>query len=622
MALSSCASSDYRSRDWSAYEGPGAAHFQAEEIVFPHVDDPLERVNRVTSLFNYWLLDWVVSPTTRVYRFFLPELVRTRLERASENLLFPVRFANNLLQGKLEETGVETSRFAVNSTVGLLGLFDPAAEWGLHPYPEDFGQTFAKWGWRDSTYLVLPVLGPSTVRDAFGLVPDTLVDPATYFFPATYVREFNALSNAVEDNLRLIRSTYDAYEAVRTLSILQREVDVDDFEWHASESGPAQTLGAIFLVPEDEDFGGEAEVRRIRLAATGKELPYSLWLQPEPAPLMYVLPGFGGHRLGASVLALAEIGYRSGHSVVALSSPTNWEFMRSGASVTVPGFGPVDAYDAHVALTEIDRELAALHPGRMGKRRLMGLSIGAYEALLIAAGADRPLEGERQDELLEFDQFIALDPPVDLEHALQQLDRFYNAPLAFPADERAARVEEIFAKVLYLSHGDLEPGIPLPFTDLEARFLIGLAFRLDLQFLLLQSQELEDSGVLLTKRSRLHMAPAFREAAEYSYSEYFYAFVLPYVAARESDVAVTEEGARTLFERTSLRGSERGLAGDDRIRIFANANDFLLRAEDVEWLETTIGDRLTLFSEGGHLGNLYLEYVQQVIGETLEEEAP
>jgi ABC-type transporter lipoprotein component MlaA len=618
VALASgCASTEHESRDWSTYDGPGAAYFQAEEIVFPHVDDPLERPNRLSALVNYWGLRYVVAPTGAVYRFVRPESVREHAENAGLNLQYPTRVLNNVLQGKVREAGVETARFAINTTVGVLGLFDPAQRWGLPPYPEDFGQTLAKWGWKDSTYLVVPLLGPRTVRDTLGEVPDWITDIASHLFPVAYVRRYNELANDVEGALRVIESAYDAYEPARTLAVLQREIDVDDLAWRKDQSGPTQTLSAIFLAPEETDFPERAHTGRVRLG--GRELPYELWLQPGSAPLLYVLPGFGGHRLGSAGQALAEIGYRNGHSVVVISSPTNWEFMRHAASVSVPGYGPVDAYDAHVALTAIDRELEALHPGRLRERRLVGLSMGAYEALVIAAGAARPFVGEPRTDLLDFELFLALDPPVSLEHALRQLDRFYNAPLAIPPEERAHRIEEVFAKVMHLANGDLDPGADLPFTEIEARFLIGLAFRLDLQFLILQSQDLEDSGVLLTPRTRLHMAPAFREAAEFSYMEFFYAFVLPYVAARADDVEVSEEGARTLFERTDLHALEDGLRDAERVRVFANANDFLLREEDIAWLRETLGERLTLFAEGGHLGNLYRDYLKAQIGATLEE---
>lgn len=615
LSTASCASPAHRSRDWSSYGGPGAHHFRAEELPFPQADDPIEPVNRVSAIASHAVLRWVLSPAAAAYRFLLPAAVRTRLAKAGDNLLFPGRLINNLLQGKLREGGVETARFAVNTTVGVLGLHDPAQAWGLHPYPEDFGQTFAAWGWKRSTYLYLPLLGPGSVRDGLGKIPDTLADPATYYFPAPQARGFNKLSTRIENDLRLIETHYDAYEPARTLHALQRQLEVTDFSWTQDASAPTQTLSAIFLAPEDETFPGQGSTELVPLRPGGSPFPFSLWLQPRPAPLTYIVPGFGGHRMGNGPIALAEIAFRHGFSVVTVSNPTNWEFMRHGASVTVPGYAPVDARDLHVALTAIDRQLEHRLPGRFLSRRLSGISMGAFQILLIAA-AERQAKAEG---LLAFDRYVALNPPVNLEHALGQLDRCYNAPLSFPPNERAARIEGIFAKVLYLSHGDLEPDRMLPFTRVESEFLLGLSFRFDLQCLLLQSQQLHDQGVLRTKRTPLRMAPAFREASEYSFMEYVYAFLLPYYAAREPAFALDEAGARRFIDRCDLRAVVEELKANPRIRLFANENDFLLRPEDITWLRETLGDRVTLFPAGGHLGNLHREAIQRVIAETSGE---
>lgn len=617
LACAACASIRTERRDWSSYAGPGAQHFRAEEVPFPHVEDPLEPLNRASAGASDAALRYGVRPVASLWRALAPRVAREALGRAFENLLFPGRLANNLLQGKLAASGVETARFALNSTVGLAGLLDPAAELGLEPQPEDFGQTFATWGWRSSTYLFIPLLGPSTVRDGLGELPDAALDPATYFFPAAQARGLNSLTGHLEADLRRIDVQWDAYEPARTLYTLQRELDVADVRLAGDDSAATQSLSAVFLAPEDPEFAGLATLRSERIAATGRELPYGLWLQPGRAPLFYVVPGFGGHRLSDAALAVAEIAWRTGHSVAVVSNPTNWEFMERAASVPVPGFGPVDARDLHAALTAIDRGLERRFPGRFAYRRLGGLSMGAYYALLLAAGE----EEARSEGLLPFDLYVALDPPVSLEHGLGALDRFYNAPLAFPAEERAQRIDDIFAKVLVLARGTLEPNEALPFTRLESEFLIGLSFRLDLQYLLLASQERQDLGVLRTKRSPWCMAPAFREASEYSYLEYVYAFLLPFYAAREPDIEVDEAGARRLFERADLRSVARGLAANDRVRTFANENDFLLREEDVAWLRETLDERLVLFPAGGHLGNLHRDAIRDVIERTVQEAA-
>jgi hypothetical protein len=489
----------------------------------------------------------------------------------------------------------------------------------LHPHPEDLGQTFAKWGWKNSAYLYLPILGPSTVRDSLGMVPDAYADIAHSDWRFFLGREFNRRSDVVEPALRLIEANYDAYEPARTLYTLNREVTVDDYSWRGDESGATQTLDSIFLEPQDQDFPARGRTDHVRLSKH-RELPYTLWLQPAPAPLVYLVPGMGGHRLGDSSLGLAEIIYAEGSSVVTVSNPTNWEFIAQGSTVDLPGYAPADARDLHRAITAIDRKLAEAWPDRFRSRRLAGISMGAFQALYIAADETR----SKREGLLLFDVYLALNPPVNLEHAMLQLDRFYNAPMVFPAEERARHIEEILGKVLYLSHGDLQPEMDLPFTRLESEFLIGLAFRLDLQYTILQTQDRHDSGVLQTPRSLLRRAPAFREASEYSFLEYMYAFVLPYYAKHDPRISFDDAGARQMFDDCDLRSIATSLAANPRVRLFANENDFLLRPADLAWLREYLGDRAHLFPAGGHLGNLHRkaiqELIQGVVADCAEEE--
>ncbi len=602
--------------DWSRYSGPGAQYFQQEELPFPHVEDPLEPANRVSASVNYLGMRYLFAPLAAVYRLVLPAPVRKHIALAGTNFQYPGRAINCVLQAKWKAAYEETERFAINTTVGIFGLFDPATKLGLHPHPEDFGQTFAKWGWKDSTYLFLPIIGPSTLRDSLGKIPDTYTDVSIFDWRIAVGREVNERSDQVEPSLRLIEANYDAYEPARVLYKLNRELDIEDFSWASDESGATQTLDSIFLKPQDESFPERGRTQSVKLSAQQK-LPFTLWLQPKPAALVYLVAGLGGHRLGDASLGLAEIIYKSGSSVVTLSNPTNWEFIANGSTVELPGYAPADAHDLHRAITVIDRMLAARWPGRSTSKRLAGVSMGAFQTLLIAADEVK----SQAEGLLMFDVYLALDPPVNLEYAMQQIDRFYNAPLSFPPQERARRIEEIFGKVLYLSHGDLQPEMKLPFTKLESEFLIGLAFRLDLQYTILQTQDRHDSGVLKTPRSKLRRAPAFREASEYSYLEYMYAFVLPYYATRDPRLCFDEAGARRFFADCDLRSVADTLEANPRVRIFANENDFLLRPEDLRWLREHLGKRARIFSAGGHLGNLHRQSIQEVIESGIEDAA-
>jgi len=139
--------------------------------------DPLEGFNRAMFGFNEGLDKVVVRPVAQAYETVAPLPVRTGVSNAFSNVGDLWIAVNNLLQGKPGEAGADLGRVLINSTIGILGLFDVASEMGLEKHEEDFGQTLGRWGTGDGAYLVLPVLGPRTVRDTFGLALDSYLDP-------------------------------------------------------------------------------------------------------------------------------------------------------------------------------------------------------------------------------------------------------------------------------------------------------------------------------------------------------------------------------------------------------------------------------------------------------------
>jgi phospholipid-binding lipoprotein MlaA len=148
------------------------------------VRDPLQGFNRAMFWFNDKAYFWALKPTARVYRFVVPKPVRVAVHKAFRNAAFPVRFTNNLLQAKWRGAGRESGRFLVNSTIGLGGLFDPARSWlEIEPSEEDFGQTLGRWGVGAGIPLTLPFLGPTNLRDAFGMGPDYFLNPLSYLDP-------------------------------------------------------------------------------------------------------------------------------------------------------------------------------------------------------------------------------------------------------------------------------------------------------------------------------------------------------------------------------------------------------------------------------------------------------
>ncbi len=132
------------------------------------VSDPLEGYNRAMFEINESLDESILKPVAEGYRDILPDAVERGISNFFSNLREPFNILNNLLQFKLGDAASDTIRFGINTTIGIVGLFDVATEAGLTKHEEDLGQTLAVWGIGSGPYVVLPLLGPSTVRDAFG----------------------------------------------------------------------------------------------------------------------------------------------------------------------------------------------------------------------------------------------------------------------------------------------------------------------------------------------------------------------------------------------------------------------------------------------------------------------
>ena len=144
------------------------------------ISDPLEGLNRVIFTLNDGLDIFVLRPVAALYGFVMPAMVKRGVSNFFDNLNSPVVLANDVLQLEFADAATTTGRFVVNSTVGVLGLFDVAENFGLPDHPADFGQTLYAYGVGPGPYLVLPLLGPSTTRHGVGKVVDTFLDPLTY----------------------------------------------------------------------------------------------------------------------------------------------------------------------------------------------------------------------------------------------------------------------------------------------------------------------------------------------------------------------------------------------------------------------------------------------------------
>jgi phospholipid-binding lipoprotein MlaA len=197
--------------------------------------DPLERMNRATYRFNDAVDRAVLKPVATGYRNHVPGVVQRGVDNFLDNLSYPTTIVNDLLQLKLKDTLTDIGRFAVNSTLGLAGILDPASKFGIPRNDEDFGQTLGRWGVPSGPYVVLPFLGPSTLRDAPALYVDGQTDLRVALDDVdSGVRWGLAGLSVVNRRAELlsfdgsISAAYDPYAFVRNAWLQRREYQVKD----------------------------------------------------------------------------------------------------------------------------------------------------------------------------------------------------------------------------------------------------------------------------------------------------------------------------------------------------------------------------------------------------------
>jgi len=198
------------------------------------IADPLEPLNRVFFHFNDKLYFWVLEPVARGYSKVLPENARISVRNFFNNIATPIRFVNNVLQFKIKPAGNELVRFGLNTTLGVLGLFDYAKDHAdINMQDEDLGQTFGVWGAGPGFYINLPFLGPSSLRDTVGYVGDSFLDPVSYVKPPIDRIAIKAGDQVNRTSLRLgdyeeiKKDAIDPYSAFRDIYYQYRKEKIE-----------------------------------------------------------------------------------------------------------------------------------------------------------------------------------------------------------------------------------------------------------------------------------------------------------------------------------------------------------------------------------------------------------
>lgn len=210
----------------------------SQESSYGQINDPAENINRKIFAFNDALDTAIMRPIAKSYRWAVPQPIRMNVRNFLRNLKTPVIMGNELLQGDVEGFAGATMRGLINTTFGFGGIADVAGSAGIPYEPEDFGQTLAVWGLDHGAYMMIPLMGPSSLRDATGLAVDTFADPLRMWARNTdnegwwYARVAAQALDSREELLDVLdgmkRDSIDYYAAMRSSYVQRREALVRD----------------------------------------------------------------------------------------------------------------------------------------------------------------------------------------------------------------------------------------------------------------------------------------------------------------------------------------------------------------------------------------------------------
>ena len=200
------------------------------ENALANQDDHCEAYNRSAFILNQNLDKHILVPLAKTYRYVLPQPAQVGVTNFFDNISEAPSVVNDVLQASFLQAASDAWRFALNSTLGIFGIFDVAKAMGLQPHYTDFGLTLAKWGWSDSTYLVMPILGPSTLRDGGGLIINYFSFSVYQYINPFAVRAgllglnlLNARSNALDFASLMETASFDPYVFQRNAYLQHRQ---------------------------------------------------------------------------------------------------------------------------------------------------------------------------------------------------------------------------------------------------------------------------------------------------------------------------------------------------------------------------------------------------------------
>ncbi len=378
-----------------------------------------------------------------------------------------------------------------------------------------------------------------------------------------------------------------------------------------------ETLRSALFFPGKEDYSFARKqfslkstfydlglVYDINIYMERPDLKYKLWMQQKPAPMVVILPGTGSFYSSSKIIALAELFYSKGYSVLAMSDVFNWQFSESASSVLMPGYTPVDSADMYYALCKIFAALQEKYKDRITDKILAGFSLGGLHTLFIA-DMESKLEGGK----IGFDRYLALNPPVDLLYAVKRIDGYFSIGHTLTKKKISESVSKGLRLYQKVVDKKLDQSSLIDLNKDEARYVIGLDFHMTLVELIYSINSRNKLSVLHQDYSWFSKENLYKEIDKFNFYSYMALILKPYYEkAMKCSISMEE-----INKASSLMAIENTLKTNSKIRVIHTSNDFLLNSTQIKWLEDTFGSRVTMLDHGGHCGYLYFKQAADVI---------
>lgn len=603
--------------------------------------DTCEGFNRKLLVFNLRLNRYVIRPVNVVWSSVMPKCAMDKLQNAYNNMNSPVRILSCALQKDFKSSRQEALRFLTNTTVGLGGLFDPAAnKFKIEAHQEDMGQVLAHYNMKTGPYLILPVVR-GNVRDLCGKLLDCPLRPTMYVGP------FGAAANAlfavnnstyIQPIVKRIEDSYaDPYEIVRQADGIERYIknlNLDRSDVF-KEKTAAQNIINVSKTPQDilnpslnpdvkltgynpqdplvdsmrtamfdnqkiyksawsdlsvwnRNFNKKLKISSVKINENRPNYRFRYVLQKDKnSPLAILYPSIGEGIMADKSTILAKILFDEGYSVIVQGSSFNWEFIKSMPENYKPGIPSQDARYLRLATAKIIDKIQNEKGYKFDRKILVGCSFGALTGIFAASQEEESaLAGENT---IGISNYIAINPPIEIFFALRQLDKYCsewkNDPegtkfkTALTAEKMVRTYKTIYDKKVE------EMPESMPFTNEEAKLLVGFIMK----------QKLYDVVFAVENGSMGKKSDLYSAVNKMSFRDY----------ARKYLFIDTESPSGSMNYETSLYSLAGFLNKNKKYKIYQTLDDYFVTSEQLIWLKNNSKEKAVFFSNGSHLGFMY-----------------